>query len=168
MFCLQVRKCEQREEVLFFPLCLEAHWEVRVSSLHCWLRGGVQILQLLFQLQDPSITVRVQGLTRDKEWALEWCHWVEEKTQLYVCPSASFCLLHLQWWSVSRCLRHCQTWHLCLSAEHLVVSENRCGLVEQSVATTFLRSCFDFGGFYQLSKCHSVSLRGYFSELLVN
>lgn len=64
-------------------------------------------------------------------------------------------------------LRDCQTWHLCLSAERSVVSENRCGLVELSVATIFLRSCFDSGGFYQLSKCHSSSLRGYLSESLV-
>ena len=56
---------------------------------------------------------------------------------LNVCQQRLSLLRTFQWWSVSRCLRHCQTGHLCLSAEHLVVSENRCGPVEQSVATIF-------------------------------
>lgn len=56
--------------------------------------------------------------------------------------SISFNLLHVQWWSVSCCLRDCQPWHLCLSAERLVVSQNRCGLVETGAATTVFCFCF--------------------------
>lgn len=58
--------------------------------------------------------------------------------------SISFNLLHVQWWSVSCCLRDCQPWHLCLSAERLVVSQNRCGLVETGAATTVFCFCFFF------------------------
>lgn len=116
-------------------------------SQDCCLRSGFQILQF-FQLQDClrcSQSSRLETGCGMGSWgsvSSNCCYTIEwmRKLGLMFVTSVSFYLLYVQWWLVSRCLRDCQTWHLCLSAERLVVSENRCGLVEQSIATTFFKT----------------------------
>ena len=173
---LQVRKWEPREEMhrAFLPqkLIFRFTWVMR-WLLKKWgpdpagvsLTVGFSPLQLEFRVWD---WMWGEPLGQDSLQLLLH-HWVVWRLGSLFCHQCLFLSCPCAGWSVSRCLRDCQSWHLCLSAEHSVVSENRCGLVEQSVATIFFfffffRICFDSGGFYQLSKCQSVSLIGCLSS----
>lgn len=102
-------------------------------------------LQLLIQLQDLLHSSWCLRLDKWRVLGQSWLHlllhcWADEKTRLNVCYQCLFLFLTVWQWSVSGCLRDCQAWHLCVSAEQSVVSENRCGLVKSSTATSFF--CF--------------------------
>lgn len=130
-FVLQVTKWEHRREVLlaFSPQKLIVK-STLVLKIVC-LKGGVQILQIPFQVQDPLYCSGSSGSETGcgvGSWGSVYsnCGYTVDlmrKRGFVFVTTVSFCLLYVQWWLVSRCLRDCQTWHLCLSAEHLVVSE---------------------------------------------
>lgn len=90
MFCFVCRwRNGSRERRYFFPLCPEAHWEVGVSSQHCWLRGGGPDPSAAFPTSgSPPLQseFRVWQWMRNGRWRqLLLRRWVDETTRLDVC-----------------------------------------------------------------------------------